>query len=419
MPRILKAWMACASCGFVAGGLLAADVPSASQAKPPGFTHYTQTIPGSTVTFEMVTIPGGEMVLGSQMKEPGRDTNDLPAHKVTIKPFWMGKLEVGWEEFLPFAMIDMKDVVRNVDKLEGLVDRDGVSHPTRPYGSAYRDRGERGYPALGMSLSAAMEYCRWLSRKTGLKYRLPTEEEWEYACRAGSTNAFFWGDDPARAVQYGWFNDNSLVESAGGVSTHSRGQLKPNPFGLYDIVGNVGEWCQTASAETQRVLRGGAYDSEVAFLRCAARRVETPAWNEYDPQSPQSIWWLASADFTGFRVVRSFDDKEQGAEAARGVQVKPIPDMKPAAVSQDISVKYKQYCANCHGVDGKGDTKLGRLKKARDYTSPAVKATLDDKTMFKAIKEGLTVDGQHVMKAYGEELNDAEIEALIKMMKSL
>ena len=278
---------------------------------PGGFTNYVQQMPGSAYSFEMVAIPGGMVTVGSPANESGREESDLPIKKATIQPFWIGRCEVGWPEFIPYVFVAHKEIMRDVDKLEGRVDLDGISHPTPPYGSVYRERGVKGYPAIGMGRPAAMEYCRWLSKRTGRQYRLPTEEEWEYACRAGATTAYFWGNDPAQAKQYGWFMDNSLDSQRQDVSTQPMGKLKPNLFGLYDIVGNVTEWCAPAGKNAPQVARGGAFSEPVTRLRCAARMIETPAWNEMDPQSPQSIWWLASADFIGFRVARSLDENPE------------------------------------------------------------------------------------------------------------
>ncbi len=298
---------------------LAADLPN------DGFKSYTQKMPGSSVSFDMVAIPGGEITVGSPANEAGRDKSDLPQKKVTVKSFWMGKYEVSWAEFLPFVFVDMSEIVRNTNKLEGRVDKDGISHPTAPYGSVYRERGEKGYPALGFGYPTACQYCLWLSKKTGVKYRLATEEEWEYACRAGSTTPNFWGNDAAQAKEYGWFKDNS-VDDTGRETTQPIGKLKPNKFGLYDIVGNIGEWCQKSSTNQPGVIRGGTFESGVTGLRSASRMIETEEWNEMDPQSPQSIWWLASADFVGLRIVRSADDTAElpKPESKKEVPVSPI-----------------------------------------------------------------------------------------------
>ncbi len=265
-------------------------------AEPVPLKNFKQTIPGSTISFEMVAIPGGEMDLGSPPQEPGRENTDLPSQKTAIKPFWLGQYEVTWQEYLPFVFADKSDLEREK--------KEGVTHPTKPYGSIYRDRGETGYPAIGMSQKSAVEFCKWLRMKTGRKYRLPTEAEWEYACRAGTATPYFWGDDPAQAKDYAWFKGNSRG------TTQPVGQKKPNKFGLYDIVGNVAEWCTKDPISTGNVVRGGAFTEAAPHLRSAARLIETPVWNELDPQSTPSVWWLSAADFVGIRIACSPEPTE-------------------------------------------------------------------------------------------------------------
>jgi formylglycine-generating enzyme required for sulfatase activity len=245
----------------------------------------------------MIAIPGGEITIGSPENEAGRDKNDLAQKSVTVKPFYMGKHEVTWQEYILYVFGD-KDQIEDEKK-------HGVTRPTKPYGSVYRERGEKGYPAMGMSQHSAVNFCKWLSYKTGKAYRLPTEAEWEYAARAGAKTAYFWGDDAAQAKDFAWFVDNSKA------TTQPVGKLKPNKFGLFDIAGNVGEWCSKESADAPAVLRGGTWSETVTKLRCASRMIDGPEWNELDPQSPPSIWWLSAADYVGLRVVRSADDAEK------------------------------------------------------------------------------------------------------------
>src|SRR5581483_11557007 len=161
---------------------------------------------------------------------------------VQIAPFWMGKLEVTWEEYDQFAFsLDLKKKAReNVDltkQPETEKKADAVTRPTPPYADETFGHGREGQPVICITHHAAMEYCRWLSYKTGKAYRLPTEAEWEWACRAGTTTAYSWGDDPKQAEDYAWFTDNSED------MTHPVGKKKPNPWGLYDMHGNVAEWC--------------------------------------------------------------------------------------------------------------------------------------------------------------------------------
>jgi formylglycine-generating enzyme required for sulfatase activity/cytochrome c553 len=382
--------------GALAGGF----APALSAAD---LANYTETIPGSTIKFDMVAIPGGTVKMGSPEGQAGRDANDQAVKEVTVKPFWMAKYETAWPEFTAWVFAEKEDVEKEKAA--------GVTHPTKPYGSVYRERGEKGYPALGMSQHAAAEFCKWLSVKTGKKYRLPTEAEWEYACRAEAATAFFWGDDPAQAKDYGWFKDNSKA------TTQPMGKLKPNKFGLYDIVGNLGEWCAKDSADTPGVLRGGAFPDEVTRLRAASRSLETPEWNELDPQSPPSIWWLSAADFAGFRIVRSSDDSAAAPSAATTAAVAGAP---AAATGDDAKTlaNFTKYCKGCHGADGKGATTLGKKFGSRDYTDAKVKQSLKDDTMFKAIKEGLKVNGKELMLPFAEKLSDDEIKALVAYMKA-
>ena len=197
--------------------------------------NYTETIPGSDVRFEMVAIPGGTFTMGSPASEKGRGKDEGPRHPVEIRPFWMGKTEVTWDEYDEFRK---GGFVSNRTNAEALAkDVDAVTRPTPPYPDETRGFGREGYPAIGMSHHAAMEYCHWLSKKTGKTYRLPTEAEWEYACRAGADTAYFFGDDPKELGRYAWYGENSDEQ------TRPVGRKAANPWGLHDMTGNAAEWC--------------------------------------------------------------------------------------------------------------------------------------------------------------------------------
>jgi formylglycine-generating enzyme required for sulfatase activity len=153
---------------------------------------------------------------------------------------------------------------------------------------------------------------------------LPSEAEWEYACRAGTQTAFSFGDDPARLPEYGWFFDNA------NEATHPVGQKKPNPWGLFDMHGNAAEWVldqyfptgykplpqQPAKAADvvawptvlfPRAVRGGHWDSDPEDCRCASRLPShDEEWKSFDPNLPLSPWWFTSdpARGVGFRLVR-------------------------------------------------------------------------------------------------------------------
>jgi len=295
--------------------------------RPDEMKPYVETIPGSEVKFEMVPIPGGTFTMGSPSSEAKRSADEGPPHPVKVRPFWMEKTETRWEEYDVFAFTE------NVPKNDRTTDldhdkaADAVTRPTPPYEDPTFGFGRHGHPAINMTHHAAMEYTRWLSAKTGKTYRLPTEAEWEYACRAGSEGAYFFGDDPKRLADYAWDIDNSEAQP------REVAKKKPNPWGLYDILGNVAEWVldlykkdyyKTLSplvpAESPvmipgaekypHVARGGSWDDEASRLRCAARMASNEDWSLQDPQEPKSIWWHTDATFVGFRVVRPLEEQE-------------------------------------------------------------------------------------------------------------
>jgi formylglycine-generating enzyme required for sulfatase activity len=290
-----------------------------------GHKAYTETIPGSKVKFDMVPIPGGTFTMGSPNTEKGRKDDEGPQHKVRISPFWMGKTEVTWNEY------DLYWRTKKGEKKaakSGNKEADAVSRPTPPYADETFGHGRDHHPVLCITHHAAMEYCRWLSAMTGKAYRLPTEAEWEYACRAGTTTAYSFGNDPKKLGDYGWYSENSPDDQ-----THEVGKKKPNPWGLYDMHGNVAEWCldhyqkdyyatfkdkvalNPVLMPTERrfshVARGGSWADEAPGLRSATRRGSDKSWIQRDPQRPQSIWWLTDADFVGFRLVRAVKEQDK------------------------------------------------------------------------------------------------------------
>jgi formylglycine-generating enzyme required for sulfatase activity len=297
----------------------------ASGITPAEHKAYTETIPGSAVKFDMVAIPGGTFMMGSPANEAGRQADEGPQHPVTIRPFWMGKTEVTWDEYDQYWKQE-EGAKRENQKPEDKA-ADAVSRPTPPYADETFGHGREGHPVLCITHHAAMEYCRWLSLKTGKPYRLPTEAEWEYAARAGTTTPYFFGNDPKQLGDYAWFAPNA--EDV----THEVGKKKPNPWGLYDIYGNVAEWCldgynkdsyATYPADKptlspvlipnadrfSHVARGGSWTDEPNRLRSAARRGSDKNWIKRDPQRPQSIWWLTDAEFVGFRIIRPVEEQD-------------------------------------------------------------------------------------------------------------
>jgi len=295
--------------------IVASGGPSAEADMKP----YTATIPGSEITYDMVPIPGGKFKMGSPENEPGHKPDESPQHEVEVSPFWMEKCTVTWNEFELFMYPNEEKKARETKKLDPALNAmtDAVTHPTQPYVEMSFGMGKDGYPAISMTQHAANKYCEWLSAKTGHFYRLPTEAEWEYAARAGTTTAYFWGDDPKQIGDYCWWGKNS------DFKYQKVGKKKPNPWGLYDMLGNVVQWTldqysptyyqqspainpwNKATKPYPHVARGGSWDDDdPAKLRCAARRPSDPSWKIQDPQLPKSIWYHTDAQFLGFRIVR-------------------------------------------------------------------------------------------------------------------
>ena len=376
---------------------------------------YSAKIPGTTVVYEMVPIPGGTFVMGSPTTEKGRKANEGPQFQVRVEPFWMGKYEVTWAEYKSFMGMynAMKDIVsfRNTllsgsraDKtikerkaallselktnklLDDLLKRkvadvDAITAPTRLYEPSFTfEKGaDPRQPAVTMTQYAAKQYTKWLSKLTSQSFRLPTEAEWEYACRAGSTSAFSFGDDPSRLKEYAWFAANS------DARTQKVGLLKPNAFGLHDMHGNVAEWvydelkAKYPSPKQQpinavdavawpevafpRVVRGGHWDSAASEVRSSYRMgSDDTAWKLVDPNVPLSPWWYTSdpARGVGMRLVRTLEtpdekllkkyweidhddilfDVEDRLEEGRGVRENVSPQLQQA-IQQVLTIKKK------------------------------------------------------------------------------
>ena len=183
----------------------AQDAAAASMGVPKALTLDL----GNGVSMKLVLIPSGKFMMGSPDSEETRKTNETPRHEVTIsKPFYFGVYTVTQEQY---------------EQIMG-------KNPSTCTG-AHK-------PVDTVSWSDAMEFCKKLSVKTGKTATLPTEAQWEYACRAGSETRFGFGDDEADLGDYAWYDKNS------DLTTHPVGQKKPNEWGLYDMHGNVWQWCQ-------------------------------------------------------------------------------------------------------------------------------------------------------------------------------
>ncbi len=281
---------------------------------------YSNVVERSKAEYHMVPVKGGEFTMGSPSSEDDRGKDEGPQVKVKIEPFWMGKYEVTWDEYGPFMITAVDRYKDGAKKVRSEDDTmvDAVSMPTPPYTEMSFGMGQEGFPAISMTQHAASKYCQWLSAQTGHFYRLPTEAEWEYACRAGTNTAYSFGDEIDDLEDYGWFYDNS------DGKYQPVGELKPNPWGLYDMHGNVMEWtCDQYDPGFYAMLssgvvsphnpirtlyptatRGGGWDDDPETLRSAARMGSSPNWKDRDPQLPKSIWYHTDAQWLGFRLVR-------------------------------------------------------------------------------------------------------------------
>ncbi len=261
--------------------------------------------------------------MGSSSDDKNAKSDEQPQRIVNIAPFWMGAFEVTRDEF---------DVFYKDESTSENAELDAVTRPSAQYVDLSWGMGKAGgFPVNSLSQFAALMYCRWLYQKTGIFYRLPTEAEWEFACRAGSNTVYYFGDDPKDLEKYAWYNKNS------NDKFQKVGQKLPNAWGLYDMLGNVDEWTldhyddkmlQNLSdnvsnpmiaankAKYPKVLKGGSFAEDAEQLRCASRMKSDPSWNRRDPQIPKSKWWLTEASYVGFRVIRPLQQpsKEQ-AEA--------------------------------------------------------------------------------------------------------
>ena len=233
-----------------------ANDTASAKALTPG-EAFTDKVPGSLFSFKMLPVPG--------------------------KNIWMGETELPWEVYDVWML--SQDLTEK-DKAQGV---DAKNRPSKPYGAPDHGFGHAGYAALSMTYKSATKFCEWLSKKTGHKYRVPTSEEFAFACRAGGE-----GPTEAELGKYAWYWDNAEDK------THPRAKKEPNGWGFYDLLGNAGEWC---AGEKGPVLCGGTYDDKAKDVHCGAQKTQDETWNSTDPQDPKSSWWLSDGRFVGIRIV--------------------------------------------------------------------------------------------------------------------
>ncbi|MBP3374011.1 MAG: SUMF1/EgtB/PvdO family nonheme iron enzyme [Bacteroidaceae bacterium] len=311
------------------------------------FKNFTETVPTTHMSINMVAIPGGTFEMGSNEDDAYSQPDEYPKHKVTISPFFMAEVEITWNQYWAFYLQTMSEGRTPPEKIyanNNRPDVDVISGPTPPFGAPDQGWGMGNRPAITMTHYAAQTFCQWLSLKTGKKYRLPTEAEWEYAARGGTETPYFFEGKPGSYTNEGFWAEffgadtttiNGFVIYANNskARTQEPEKVMANPFGLKNMLGNVMEYCQDFYAEDayskvqdgavdpkgpesgeHYVVRGGNYQDDAKDLRCAARRrSDYETWLKTDPQKPKSIWWLSDMKGVGFRVV---------CEVPQGVQAK-------------------------------------------------------------------------------------------------
>ncbi|MCB9206317.1 MAG: SUMF1/EgtB/PvdO family nonheme iron enzyme [Ignavibacteriales bacterium] len=306
------------------------------------FKNFIETLPGSKIDFEMIAIPDGKFLMGSPDDEEYREKDEGPQVEVSLSKYFIGKTEVTWDEYNLF-LVETGTEGRTEDQVENLKNNnsvDGISGPTPPYGNPGQGWGRGSRPAITMTHYAAQKYCEWLTIKTGKKYRLPTEAEWEYACRGNSNGAYFFSGKPSDYSSENFWNsffgvDTTIINSFVIYNQNSNNKTglpeskNPNPFGLLNTLGNVKEFCSDYYKEDiyqsyynkviqnpigpasgkEHVIKGGSYKSDASKLRIASRDyTRHDAWLVTDPQIPKSLWWYSDCKDVGFRVVCEFNE---------------------------------------------------------------------------------------------------------------
>lgn len=241
------------------------------------------------VNLEMLQLPPGKITLKDK---------DGKEKEHEIKAIWLGKYEVRWDDYDGFWQrldLSMEDIRKGVD---------AKSRPSKPYAPPDGGYGRDNYPAGRVHFVAAQQYCVWLSQQTGKKFRLPTEAEWEYACRAGGPPVKLAEKELDKAA---WFDKNSNDEP------HAVGKKAPNAWGFHDMLGNIAEFVIVDPFDkTKGLLAGGSYQDDIDHVNSDAREPWSREWHRKDPSDPPGVGWLEFVPRAGMRVVMEDppDDKQ-------------------------------------------------------------------------------------------------------------
>lgn len=257
--------------GVAAASPLAAHAQGSAVATAPGAATTPEGKPGAAPAAVVVEIPKTTL-----------EIDLVPVDLGDGKTLLVAQREISWDHYDTFIYgLDQADPA-NPD------DADVVTRPTKPYINMDRGWGHTNFPAMGMSHLAATEFCKWLSNKTGRTFRLPTEDEWQKIAEQSGTTP----DNVEARCWHAFNTDDTTMESA---------TKEPDDLRLYDLLGNVAEWCD--DAEGKPIVRGGSYMDGPEMLNPTARQKPHRSWNATDPQIPKSKWWLADCTWVGIRVV--------------------------------------------------------------------------------------------------------------------
>ncbi|MCE2652004.1 MAG: formylglycine-generating enzyme family protein [Planctomycetaceae bacterium] len=252
-----------------------------------GAVALRQPIPGAAFNLNLVLVPGSP--------------------DGAIKPFYITTTEITWEAYdaFVFALDEGGSITppeppppggyKPDPNAQPNIKPDAITRPSKPYIPPDRGFGHDGYAAISITAKGAQAFCTWLSARSGLTFRLPTEAEWRHAAAAGSTGEYTFGDDVTKLHEYAWFSANA------DDTPHPVGKKKPNPWGLFDVHGNIQEW--VIGADGKPITKGGSYRDAPEKLALAATARQSSGWNASDPQIPKSVWWLSDGPFVGFRII--------------------------------------------------------------------------------------------------------------------
>jgi formylglycine-generating enzyme required for sulfatase activity/serine/threonine protein kinase len=255
----------------------AKDIDHGKEKEQPPQTKPIEILPReltNSIGMKLILIPHGKFKMGSPKGEVGPFADEMPQHEVEISTsFYLG--------VYPVTVGQLRQFVQETNYKTD-AETDGIGSTWRDVGWEQSDE----HPVVYVAWKDAVQFCQWLGQKEQKTYELPTEAEWEYACRAGTETVYFFGNDVEKLTEYAWFSGNS------GGKAHAVGQKKANPWGLFDMHGNVWQWCADGkrwyeeryikdprgASNNRPVLRGGSWGYDPGYCRAAFRNSVEPGY---------------------------------------------------------------------------------------------------------------------------------------------